>query len=275
MNLVEVAAGVYAFVHPQPRYGNSNVGLVVDGDGLTLVDATATPERAAELRASVLAFTGDLGLPLRRVVLTSSRVPFTGGTEVFRLASFYGSEATSDQLDAPVNVRAIRALLPDLAASYGDDFATRPVTHTVDEAAWITPAALAVPLQAEAPGNLVVQVPGADVVFAGAVCSFGVTPLGFDGDLQAWITALDEVAHLARTVVPGHGPVGGHADVTDLRNYLEACLAADGSLARLVPGPWDRWANPEFHEVNVERAAMLARGDASVPPSMLRLLGLT
>ncbi len=40
------------------------------------------------------------------------------------------------------------------------------------------------------------------------------------------------------------------------------------------PGRWDRWADRGFDEINVERAAMLARGDQSVPPTMLRAIGL-
>jgi glyoxylase-like metal-dependent hydrolase (beta-lactamase superfamily II) len=274
VNLVELGPGVYAFVHPAPRYGDSNVGLVIDADGLTFVDATATPDRALAVQRQVADFAGDLGLPLRRVVLSSSRIPFSGGSEVFRLAAFYGSEATSDQLDAPIDVAAVQALLPHLARAYHEGFATRPITHTVAEPAWLTPACLGVPLRAEAPSNLVVQVPGADTVFAGAVCSFGVTPLGFDGDPAAWVAALDQLVELGRTIVPGHGPVGGHADVADLRAYLAACVAAEGSPSRLSSGPWDAWANPEFHPVNVERAALLARGDPSVPASLLELLGL-
>jgi glyoxylase-like metal-dependent hydrolase (beta-lactamase superfamily II) len=274
LDLVDLGPGVYAFLHPRPRFGDTNVGLVVDGDGLTLIDTTATPDRATDLERMVRDFTGELGLPLRRVVLTSSRIPFSGGSEVFRLAAFYGSEATSEQLDAPVNLTAIRALLPHLAGSYTEEFTTRPITHTVDTPAWLTSAALGVPLPGESPSTLVVQVPGVDAVFAGAACTFGVTPLAFDADLEAWAAGLDELNGLGRTVVPGHGSVGGRADVADLRDYLQACVEADGRPERLASGPWDRWTNPEFHPVNIERAARLARGDDSVPTSLLELLGL-
>lgn len=274
VDLFELGPGVYALVHPDPGFGDSNVGLVIDADGLTYVDATATPERALAVHRQVADFAGELGLPLRRVVLTSSRIAFSGGSETFRLAAFYGSEATSEALDAPVNLDTVRALLPHLAGSYHDEFATRPITHTVAEPAWLTPSAFGVPLAAESPSNLVVHVPGADAVFAGAVCSFGVTPLAFDGDPVAWVATLDHLGELAGTIVPGHGPVGGRADLADLRAYLVACIDAGGDPGRLASGPWDGWANPEFHPVNVERAALLARGDGSVPVSMLALLGL-
>jgi hypothetical protein len=44
----------------------------------------------------------------------------------------------------------------------------------------------------------------------------------------------------------------------------------------IPPGPWDSWIERERDEVNIERAAMLAAGEAptSMPPSMLRMIGL-
>jgi len=36
----------------------------------------------------------------------------------------------------------------------------------------------------------VAVVPGAGVVFAGALCSFGVTPIAFQGDPAAWADTL-------------------------------------------------------------------------------------
>jgi hypothetical protein len=65
--------------------------------------------------------------------------------------------------------------------------------------------------------------------------------------------------------------MGGPADVEALHDYLAACVA--GSIP---PGPWDSWTCRERDEVNIERAAMLAAGEAptSMPTSMLRMLGL-
>jgi len=103
------------------------------------------------------------------------------------------------------------------------------------------------------------------------VCFFGVTPLAFQGDPVAWVQVLDLIPDLADVIVPGHGPIGGLAEVGALRDYLAACL--DGAIP---PGPWDGWIERERDEVNIERAAMLASGEppTSTPPSMLRQLGL-
>lgn len=273
-HLVELGQGVFALVDPATRFGYSNVGLVIDADGLTIVDTTATPDRGEAAKRQIIELTAQLELPIKRVVLTSSRIPFTGGGSAFWAAAFYGTEATSDQLDAPPNPPAFRRLLPDFALAYPDDFATRPVTHTVSEAAWLSPAAMALPLQGESQANLVLRVEGAGVVFAGALASFGVTPLAYDANPVAWIESLDAIRDLEPTVIPGHGPPGGAADVNDLIGYLTACVEADGDPNRVPSGPWDRWSDRRFDVVNVERAALLARGVDEIPQSMFVLLGL-
>lgn len=274
MNLVELGRGVFAYIDPIAGFGHSNVGLVIDADGLTIFDTTATPERGYRVRQAILALTAELQLPIKRVVLSSSRIPFSGGGQPFWAAAFYGTEVTSDQLDAPPNPLAFRRLLPDFAASYLDDFATRPVTHTVSEPAWLTAAAQVVPLPGESESNLVMWLEAVDVVLAGALGCFGVTPLLYDGNPASWIESLGGLLELGSTVVPGHGPPGGVADVTDLIGYLQACIEADGRSQDIAPGPWDRWTDRRFDAVNVERAAALAGGIDEVPQAMFALLGL-
>ena len=275
MHLVELGQGVLAWTHPAPRFGDSNVGVVIDDDGLSIIDTTATPARGAAIRASIEALTAELALPIKRVFVTSSRVPFTGGSGAFWQAGFYGTEAASEQLDSPPNPDAFRRLLPHLASSYHDEFATRPISHTVGEAAPLTAAVQGIPLPGESQANLAVFVESAGVVFAGALASFGVTPLAFDGDPAAWTASLESLLTVADTIVPGHGPVGGAADVADLTGYLSACDAARGDVERLPRGPWDGWTDRRFDPVNVERAHRLRNGDASVPTSMFELLGFT
>lgn len=275
MHLAELGQGVLALIAPDRGYGQTNVGLVIDADGLTIIDTTATPSRGAAARAELIALTEELGLPLKRVMLTSSRVPFSGGSSAFWQAAFYGTEATSEQLDAPVNVLALQRLLPSFASAYDDEFATRPVTHIVDEAAFVTPALFAVPLPGEGPSNLVLQAPSANVVFAGALASFGTTPLAFDGDPAAWADSIDHIAGLGGTIVPGHGLPGGAADLADLSSYLRRCVAADGDPSAIGSGPWDDWTDRRFDPVNTERAARLRRGDDTTPQAMFELLGFT
>ena len=68
-------------------------------------------------------------------------------------------------------------------------------------------------------------------------------------------------------IVPGHGPVGGEAEVRELQGYLRACVdapTATSTRSRRARGT--RWLERERDAINVERAALLARGDDGIPP---------
>jgi len=262
--LQRLGDGVWVHVGAGP-YGRANAGVVVDDDGTTVVDTLVAPAFAAPFAEAVAA----VAPPVRRVVLTSSHVPFTGGSTAFTQAAFYGARHTSEMLDLPPNVAGYRRLFPDLAGWFDEEFRARPVSHTVEESAYLTSRLAVLPLAGQAPQNLVAVVPEAGVLFCGALASFGTTPLAFDGDPAAWAATLRELCDTATVVVPGHGPVGTDADLRVLADYLEACAA--GSVPA---GPWDRWHDRRFDAVNIERARMLAAGDPGPPPSLLRLLGL-
>jgi glyoxylase-like metal-dependent hydrolase (beta-lactamase superfamily II) len=190
------------------------------------------------------------------------------------LAAVYGSPQASVHLDQPPNTESWRALYPEHIAFF-DDMTTRPVSHVVASDVQLTAAVAVLATGGQMAENLVALVPGAQILFAGAMCSFGAAPLCWQGDPARWADELDRLAGLAPVVVPGHGPVGGEEEVRALQGYLRACVAAGGDPGRLGTGPWDDWRNREHDVVNVERAALLAAGDDAVPSSMLRLAGLT
>jgi cyclase len=270
-SLEPLGPGVHAWIEAPPAHGTTNAGVIIEEDGITVVDCLLTPDAAQQLVDEL----AGLELPVRRVIYTSSHIEFVGGSTKFWMAARYGRRQTSVLLDQPPNVAVFRRLYPEAADVFDDEFTTRPVSHTVDEPAWLSPAVCAVPTQGQQLENLVGLVPGADVLFAGAMASFGVTPNCFDGDPTAWADALGQLQDLATTIVPGIGPVGGAAEVLELQAYLYACSDAEGDRDAIPSGPWDAWSDRHLDEVNVERAALLAAGDDSVPPSMLRLAGLS
>lgn len=262
-------AGVYAWLQSPGRRGRPNAGAVVDADGVTVVDTLMTPDQFEPFAAAV----GELGPPVRRAVVTGSGVEQVGGTGRFKLAAVYGSPQASVHLDQPPNVESWQALFPDEADAF-DEVVTRPVSHVVASDVQLTDAVAVLTTGGQMADNLVAVVPGAQVMFAGAMCSFGAAPLCWQGDPARWADELDRLIELAPIVVPGHGPIGGEEEVRDLQAYLRACVAARGDLGRLGKGPWDRWRDREHDAINVERAARLGDGDDSVPESMLRLVGL-
>jgi cyclase len=270
--LVELGPDVFAWLQGPPSHDRTNAGVIVAPDGLTVVDTLMTPAQTEPFEAAI----GRFGLPVRRAVYTSSHIGYTGGSSTFWMAARYGRSQTSAQLDQPADVGVLQKLHPASAGELADlvDRPTRPVSHTVDVGAWLTGSHLVVPTGGEMLENLVVLVPSAEVLFAGAMCSFGVTPNAFDGDPGAWADALSELGELAPTIVPGVGSVGGAEEVLTLQAYLYACVDAQGDPTAIPPGPWDRWSDRHLDAVNVERADRLARGDAGVPTALLRLAGL-
>lgn len=267
-SLTPIVPGVFAWLDPHPGIGRANAGVVADEDGLTVVDTLMVPSQSAALAAAV----AELGRPVRRVVLTSGQIEFAGGTGQFPLAAVYGSPATSAHLDQPPNTEAYQQFMPEFADEF-EGLATKPVSHVVDAPAMLTPAVELIPAQGHTAGNLLVRVPAAGVLFAGGMCSFGVTPLAFQGNPAVWADALEPVADLGDVVVPGHGPVGGPDEVRAMRAYLAACVDAEGDAAAIPPGPWDGWSARHLDAINVERAHLLAQGDESVPPAMRRAIG--
>jgi len=269
-HLVVLAPGVAVWLQSPHGHGRANAGVIEEDDGVTLVDTLLTPSQAVPLAAQLDAG----GHPVRRAVLTSSHIEYVGGSSVFWMAARYGRSQTSALLDLPPNLDGYRRLFPDWADEFDDQFTTRPVSHTVDAAAWLTPVVCALPTAGQMAENLMVAVPSVEVLFGGAMCTFGVTPNAFDGDPGAWADALADVGEMAPTIVPGIGPVGGPDDVLALQAYLYACVEAEGDPTAIPEGPWDDWRDRHLDVINIERAAMLAAGDHSVPPSMLRAIGL-
>jgi len=264
-----LATGVFGWLQWPPGRGRANAGVVVDADGITLIDTLMTPDQWEPFAVAV----EESGLPVRRTVLTSSSVEFAGGTGRFKLSAIYGSRQTSVHLDQPPNVDSWRAMYPEQAAGF-DAVETRPVSHIVDADVQLTDAVAVIPTGGQMQENLVAVLPGAHIVFAGAMCSFGVTPLCWQGDPLRWAAELDRLAEMAPIIVPGHGQIGGVEELRAQQAYLRACVEAQGDVDKLGPGPWDEWADREHDAINVERAVMLANGDEGIPPSMLRLAGL-
>jgi len=283
--LTTVAQGVAAWLPSSPGGpgadrppdpGHPNAAVVIDADGLTLVDTLLAPSQYLPFGDAVDALAEGAGVPIRRVVLTSSTIDHVGGTSRFWQAGFYGTQQISEHLDQPPTVEILRRLYPEQAAELTDDLRTHPVTHVVTEPALISAAVQVEPIRGPLEQCLIAHLPAVGIVLAGAVATFGMAPLCYQGDPAGWADDLDRVLAMGDVVVPGHGPVGGPDDVRALQAYLQACVAAAAAgTTTLAAGPWDTWSGRDNDVINVERAGLLAQGRDEVPPSMLARAGLS
>jgi cyclase len=271
--LHELADGVFVWLQPGGESGVSNAGVVVDDDGITVIDTLMVRSQWEPFAAAVHA----LERPIARLVLTHAHVDHVGGTRAFPTAKVLGSMQTSQLLEGAMPIDAYKSFMPAFTGEFDDldELGTRQVTHLVTDAAQLTPRVEVIPASGHTSGDLIVLVEDADVLFAGDLCFFGVTPLAFQGDPAAWAAVLDAVVDLAATIVPGHGPIGGASDVRALQGYLRACVAAAGDEHAIPAGPWDGWLERDRDAINVQRAALLARGQDVMPPAMLKAIGLS
>ena len=268
--LTPLAPGVRAWLADTVGPGHMNAGVVIDPDGVTVIDTLLSRAENSRFARSVEA----LGYPIPRCVVTTSHVEATAGMSAFWRAAMYGTPQTSALLDQPADPDIHRRLHPTFARDIQDEPTSRPISHEVTDTTWLSETAYAALTSGQQFENLIVVVPDAGVCFAGALCCFGVVPAAFDGDPARWAETLDEIAALAPIIVPGQGPIGGAEEAATQSAYLRAVVAAEGDLTRLAPGPWMKWPGQERHVANVERAALLAAGDPSIPPSLLASLGL-
>ncbi len=269
--LHELAAGVYVWIQPGGESGVSNAGVIVDDDGVTIVDTMMVRSQWEPFAAAVKA----LDLPMRRIVLTHGHIDHVGGTKAFPHAGVYASPQTSAVLDHHMPIDAYKAFMSAFEDEFDDlaELGTRPATHLIDGAASLTARVEVLPASGHTEGDVIVLVADADVCFPGDLCFFGVTPLAFQGDPAKWADMLEAVVDLADTIVPGHGPIGGEREVRELQAYLRACVDAEGDPSAIPPGPWDAWLERDRDAINVERAALLAEGQDVMPPSMLKAIG--
>jgi cyclase len=68
--LDEVAHGVFAWLQPGGESGVSNAGVVVDDDGVTVIDTLMVPSQWEPFADAVK----GLGVPIRRIVLTHAHI---------------------------------------------------------------------------------------------------------------------------------------------------------------------------------------------------------
>lgn len=273
-----VADGVYALIGPTgPRtYDNdalnNNLGFVVTGDGVVLVDSGASRLGAERVAAAIREVTGQ---PVRWVINTGSQDHRWLGNGYFA--------------DQGAQIIAL-ARTVDTQRAYGAQHLTTLAPVLKERLAGTAPVTAAAPLPGERerltlggvafalidlgdahfPGDAVLWLPGPRVLFTGDLVYvdrlLGVLP---DSHVLSWRAAFHAMEALGpRVLVPGHGSVCDLAKARhDTGDYLDWLVTAVGGaqanwepieevVARLADVPrFSHLENyAELHRSNINRA---------------------
>jgi glyoxylase-like metal-dependent hydrolase (beta-lactamase superfamily II) len=322
--LQEIAADTYAWLQPNGGWGESNAGLVVGEDATALIDTlwdirlTARMLGAMRERTAVPIGTvinthsdgdhvwGNQLLAGAEFVSTRTAARIIREESPVQMARFQGLAGVLRRLGSlplPVVGRMKLPLLPNLPVqSLGDyvgamlapyDFSgifVTPPGREFDGELRLTVGGRELKLievgPAHTAGDLIVHVPDVRVCFAADVMFVGVTPLMWAGPTENWLAALDRILALdVDLVVPGHGPVGGRAEVELLRAnlaWLDGAARARLEAGESVPAtarellrsreyreaPWSDWDSPERILITIATIDRHRRGGAGAEPAV-------
>jgi cyclase len=287
-DLVSLADGVYACIHKPGGGALSNAGIIDLGGRTLLVDAMGTVAAGRDLRASAEAL---FGRPVFAVVLTHPHSDHWIGASVFGSDSLfhateaaraacvpYGEELVEDYQDRAAweaelremeqrlateqdermrvslangiaHTKIVMADMADYVPRYPDLTFAGPLTfHGEKRVAEVRPLG-----RGHSADDIALLLPDDGIAFIGDVGFFGTQPFLADSDMDLYREQLRFVlASGFRTLVPGHGPVGGRAEVEQELAYFDVMeelvgkiVARGGSLEEAkhitLPAPFDAW----------------------------------
>ena len=263
--VTEVADGVFAYVQPDGSWMINNTGFLVARDGVAAIDACSTERRT---RAFLDTIAGTTRAPVRTLVNTHHHPDHTAGNGLFAGAAIVAHERARPEM---------RALgLPDNSGiwtdvDYGDlELALPFLTFTDHLTLWSDDRRADLRYcggPAHTTNDVVVWLPEQSVLFAGDLLFHGGTPFLLSGSVLGAIDVLEDFVEPlgARTIVPGHGPVGGPEMIDDVLGYLRFVrdVARDGHAAGVSPlelargtdlGRFAEWTDTERIVGNLHRA---------------------
>ena len=209
---------------------DQQIGVVLGGREVLLVDTRSTPVQAREIVADLRELTRD---PVSVVVDTHWHFDHTFGNSVFRPAAIWGHVCAAEQLrrEGEAARREVAEGVPALAADVAE-VVIDPPEHTFDDRATIQLGDRVVELsyhgRGHTDGDIAVLVPDAGVLFAGDLIEEGSPPSFGDSFPLDWPATLERLLPLATgVVVPGHGAISD-------RDFVVAQLEAFRGVAELA-----------------------------------------
>jgi glyoxylase-like metal-dependent hydrolase (beta-lactamase superfamily II) len=209
---------------------DQQIGVVLGGDDVLLVDTRASPAHARVIVDELRALTAN---PVSIVVDTHWHWDHAFGNSVFRPASIWGHVRAADRLrrDGVQAIGEVSDERPDVAEQLAE-VVIDPPDRTFDDRATVVVGDRVVELahhgRGHTDGDISVHVADARVLFAGDLLENGAPPSFGDSFPMDWPATVERLRPLATgAVVPGHGKVGD-------RRFLDDQIAAFTELAALA-----------------------------------------
>jgi glyoxylase-like metal-dependent hydrolase (beta-lactamase superfamily II) len=269
--LKELAPNVYGYFQGGgPGRNNvsiSDAGVIVGDDGVMVIDTTTAPMHAKDFIAAIRKVTDK---PFRHVINTHHHGDHVNGNQFFAGAEIVGHPYCRDEV-----VKMAEAGGPALwpkREGWADGTEPRkilpPVTTFDGKMTYYygkNVVEVMPMLPAHTYGDLVVYLPQHKLLFAGDVAFFYVAPFCQNANPSNWIEICNRIEKMdVDRIVPGHGPLGGKAELAEMRGYLtllksearrryDAKVSAGAAAADIRLGKYDNWIGPERIIMDTQR----------------------
>jgi glyoxylase-like metal-dependent hydrolase (beta-lactamase superfamily II) len=268
--LRQIGPNVYAYIQGGgPGRSNvsiSNCGVVIGDDGVMVFDTTTAPIQAKALIAAIRKVTDK---PFRHVVYSHPHGDHINGGQYFEGAEFISTPYCREEVAKQVATLPAVWEKRDGWAEGNEPRKLIVPTTTFDGKVTYRYGKTVVELFPMAPahtyGDMVMYLPQEQILFMGDMAFFYVAPFCHNSHPSRWIERCKEIDRMpVRTIVAGHGPLGGKAELADMRGYLEllkaearrrydAKLSAGAAAAQIRLGKYDNWIGPERIVMNTAR----------------------
>lgn len=262
--LHDLGHGCHSWMLPDGSWGWSNSGLITGSGTSLMVDTLFDLALTREMLAGIAPITDRY--PLATLVNTHSDGDHVFGNELLaeRDVEIIASAAaaalmTQEAVESLASLKRRDDVLGEFSRHIFGPFEFEGITATGPDRTFDGELSLDVGGRevqliqvgpAHTPGDTLVLVPDAKLLYAGDILFIGGTPIAWAGPIDRWVGACDRILDMdVDQIVPGHGPITDKSGVHGMREYLvfvesearkrfEDGLDVDAAVASIDLGKW-------------------------------------